>query len=253
MHFASPDWIQHAATLVANPMVAPFLLCLGFLGLLAEIRTPNFGMAGAAGLLALGLFFGAHIIVGLAGVGDILLVGGGMVLFGLEIFIIPGFGVVGIVGVLGVLAGTYLSLLGPHPAPAELLQAALVLASAVALSAVAAWLLLRSVPAPARPGGHGIFLPHRTEGGTALASEGHGRTPVGAEGAAITDLTPSGTALFGEERIEVVSEAERIPAGTPVRVVATGGYRRVVSRVSAPGTTGGAGGTEGAEASGPEG
>lgn len=238
MTIATSGWIEHAATLVATPVVAPFLLCLGFLGLLAEIRTPRFGMAGAAGLLALGLFFASHIAVGLAGVGDVLLVGGGLLLLGVEIFVIPGFGVVGILGALGVLAGTYLSLLGAHPAAGELLRAGLILASAVAVTAVAAWGLLRSLPVDARPGSHGIFLPHRTGGGTELASEGHGGAPVGLEGSAITDLSPSGTALFGEERIEVVSEAGRIPAGTPIRIVAAGGYRRVVCRAEAPGPKG---------------
>lgn len=232
------EWIQQAAGLVAYPVVAPFLLCLGFLGLLAELRTPRFGLAGTAGLLALALFFASHAVTGLASVGDILLFAVGLVLFGLEIFVIPGFGFVGVLGGAGILAGIYLSLLGPNPNAAALVRAGLVLAGSAGLAFMAAWVLLRSLPAHARPGSHGIFLPHRSGVSNTLASEGRYPGPLAREGSAITDLSPSGTALFGEERIEVVSESEPIPAGTPVRIVATGGYRRVVRRTEETGKGG---------------
>ena len=55
---------------------------------------------------------------------------------------------------------------------------------------------------------------------------------VGREGQAITDLRPSGTALIGDERIDVVSESEWITEGTPVRVVSAEGYRHVVRPVA---------------------
>jgi membrane-bound serine protease (ClpP class) len=227
-------WLEHAATLVANPVVAPVLLCLGFLGLLEEIRTPSFGMAGTAGLLALALFFGSHVVVGLAGVGDLLVFGGGLVLLGIEIFVIPGFGVVGVLGIGGTLAGIYMSLLGASPTTSDYLQAAAVLAFSVLITLLAAWALLRSLPPAARAGGHGIFLPHRGEGGLGLEPERRRAELVGLEGAAITDLRPSGTALFGDERLEVVSGAEWIPAGTPIRIVSAEGYRRVVRPLEAP-------------------
>ena len=52
-------------------------------------------------------------------------------------------------------------------------------------------------------------------------------------GTAITDLRPSGTALFGDERIDVVSESEWITEGTQVRVISAEGYRHIVRAVSA--------------------
>jgi membrane-bound serine protease (ClpP class) len=44
----------------------------------------------------------------------------------------------------------------------------------------------------------------------------------------VTDLHPSGTAQFGEERVDVVSEGGFVPAGTRVQVVQAEGYRHVV-------------------------
>jgi membrane-bound serine protease (ClpP class) len=222
-------WMDQAVTLMASPVVAPVLLCLGFLGLLAEIRTPTFGMAGTAGLLALGLFFGSHMLAGLAGVGDIVIVGVGLVLLGLEIFVVPGFRVVGVFGMLVVLAGVYLSLLGPDPSAGDLLRAGFVLSTAVVVTLLIAWALLRSLPPDARAGAGGIFLPHRVASAVGFGPRHRGRGELlGRKGAAITDLRPAGTALFEDERIDVVAESGWIPAGTPIRIVSAEGYRRVV-------------------------
>jgi membrane-bound serine protease (ClpP class) len=222
-------WMDQAAGLMASPLVAPVLLCLGFLGLLAEIRTPTFGMAGTAGLLALGLFFGSHVLAGLAGAGDVVIVGVGLVLLGLEIFVLPGFGVVGVLGMLVVLTGIYLSLFGPDPSAGDLLRAGLVLATAVGVTLLVAWALLRSLPPAARPGAGGIFLPHRAASPVGPGTRHRERGEVlGRTGTAITDLRPAGTALFEEERLDVVAESGWIPAGTPIRIVGAEGYRRVV-------------------------
>ncbi len=51
---------------------------------------------------------------------------------------------------------------------------------------------------------------------------------VGSEGESITDLRPSGTALFGAERRSVVAESGQIDAGTRVRVTSVEGFRIVV-------------------------
>ncbi len=55
---------------------------------------------------------------------------------------------------------------------------------------------------------------------------------VGSRGTAITDLRPSGTALFDDERIDVLSESEWIPKGTPVKVISTEGNRRIVRSIA---------------------
>jgi membrane-bound serine protease (ClpP class) len=58
------NWAERAVRFLTHPLVAPFLLSLGFLGLLVEIKSPGFGIAGAAGILSLALFFGSHLIIG---------------------------------------------------------------------------------------------------------------------------------------------------------------------------------------------
>lgn len=222
------NWAEHAVRFFSNPVVAPFLLALGFLGLIVEIKTPSFGMAGAAGLLALALFFGSHLIVGLAGLEDLIVFGVGLVFLGVEAFLVPGFGVFGILGILGVLGGLYLSLMGSLPTTADFARAGLVLSTTVLLIAVTAWAMIRTLPRSSRLAKSGIFLLQRTDRAIGFESAEPRRDLVGVLGKAITDLRPSGTGLFGDERIDVVSESAWITEGTPIRIVSAEGYRHVV-------------------------
>ncbi|MFW5952117.1 MAG: NfeD family protein, partial [Gemmatimonadota bacterium] len=102
---AEINWAENAVRFLTHPLVSPFLLSLGFLGLLIEIKTPTFGLAGGAGITALALFFGGHYLVGLAGWEELLLLGAGLVLLAIEVFVVPGFGIFGLLGIGGVLAG----------------------------------------------------------------------------------------------------------------------------------------------------
>ncbi|MDX1493168.1 MAG: NfeD family protein [Longimicrobiales bacterium] len=228
---AEANWAERVVRFFSNPVVAPFLLTLGFLGLITEIKTPTFGMAGMAGVLSLALFFGSHMIVGLAGWEDLIIFGIGLVLVGVEIFLIPGFGFFGLIGGIGILAGLYLSLLGSLPTGQDFTKAGLVISTTVVLIAVSAWVLIRTLPGSSRLAKSGIFLLDRTD--RSIGYESAARRPdlIGKVGKAITDLRPSGTALFGDERIDVVTESSWIMEGTPVRIVAAEGYRHVVREV----------------------
>jgi membrane-bound serine protease (ClpP class) len=222
------NWAEGVVRFFSNPVVAPFLLTLGFLGLILEIKTPSFGLAGMAGLLSLSLFFGSHVILGLAGLEDLIIFAVGLVLVGVEIFLIPGFGFFGVVGAIGILAGLYLSLMGSLPTTADFTRAGLVLSTTVLLIAVTAWVMIRTLPGSSRLAKSGIFLLQRTDRSIGYESAPPRRDLVGVTGKAITDLRPSGTGLFGEERIDVVSESEWITEGTPIRIVSAEGYRHIV-------------------------
>lgn len=237
------NWAERVVRFLSHPVVAPFLLSLGFLGLVVEIKSPSFGLAGAAGLLALTLFFGSHLIVGLAGLEDVLLFGGGLVLLGLEVFVIPGFGVFGVLGGLAVFGGLYMSLLGGVPTVPDFTRAGMVLTTTILLILVSAWVLVRSLPGSARLTRSGIFLGMRTDRAIGYESSHPREELVGVRGKALTDLRPSGTALIGQERIDVVSESEWIAEGTEVEVVSAEGYRHVVRR-AAPGEPSGDVGSE---------
>jgi membrane-bound serine protease (ClpP class) len=228
---SEPNWAEGVVRFFSNPVVAPFLLTLGFLGLITEIKTAGFGLAGAAGLLSLSLFFGSHLIVGLAGWEDVIIFGIGIALLGVEVFLIPGFGLFGLLGAVGMLAGLYLSLMGSLPTSADFTRAGLVLTTTMLLIVITAWVMIRTLPGSSRLAKSGIFLLQRADRSQGYESAEARRDLVGVVGKAITDLRPSGTGLFGDERIDVVSESEWITEGTPIRIISAEGYRHVVRPV----------------------
>ena len=226
------NWAERLVRFFSSSVVSPFLLSLGFLGLLIEIRTPTFGLAGTMGLISLGLFFGSNMIVGLAGLEDVLIVGAGLVLLGIEAFVVPGFGIFGVAGIVAILAGLYMSLLGNIPTMPDFTRAAWVLTSSTLLLIGSAWALIRTLPSSSRLAESGIFLLAKTTSATGYESAEVRSDLVGKYGTAITDLRPAGTALVGDERIDVVSESEWISAGTPVKILSAEGYRHIVRSVS---------------------
>ena len=227
-----PNWAEMIVRFFTNPVVAPLLLTLGFLGLLFEVKTPGFGFGGAAGLVGLGLFFGAHLLVGLAGWEELMLVGAGLVLIAVEVFVIPGFGFAGTAGILAMGAGIVLAMLGRFPTLADLSTALTVVLVSMAITAIFTYAFLRHLKWSRRLGG--IFLREATTKEAGYISGDVRADLVGIKGKAATDLRPAGTGVFGEERLDVVSEGPWIGAGETIEVLSSEGYRHVVRQVSDP-------------------
>ena len=229
---AELNWAEKLVRFFSNPIVAPFLLSLGFLGLMIEIRTPTFGLAGGAGLIALSLFFGSNVILGLAGLEDLLLFAAGILFLGIETLVIPGFGVFGILGIVGLLGGVYMSMLGSLPGPEEISRSGAVLASTMVLIVVMLWAMIKYLPKSVRLYRSGIFLGTQEDRSKGYESAKTREDLVGLEGVSLTDLRPSGFAIFGQEKLDVVSESEFIEEGTSVRIVSAEGSRHVVRTIS---------------------
>lgn len=223
---ASPNWAELVVRFLTNPVVAPLLLTLGFLGLLFEVKTPGFGVGGLAGLIGLGLFFGSHLIVGLAGLEELILIGVGLVLIAVEVFVIPGFGIVGALGILAVGAGLVLSMLGRFPTMIDMGVAFSVVVAALAFTGISAYAFLRHLRWSRRLGG--IFLREATAREAGYVSGVVRAELVGQTGTAGTDLRPAGVGIFGSERIDVVSEGPWIESGKGIEIVRSEGYRHVV-------------------------
>ena len=228
---ARVNWAERLVRLFTNPVIAPFLLSLGFLGLIVEIKTAGFGLAGAAGLLSLGLFFGAHLLVGLAGAEDLILVGVGVVLLLVEVLVVPGFGVAGIAGGLALAGGLFMTQVGSLPTQQDFTRATAVLSTTVVLVVLMTWAFLRTLPRNWRLRRSGVLLPESTDRNEGYISASVRPDLEGARGVAITALRPAGMGLFGDERVDVVSESEWIEEGTPIRILSAEGYRHIVRAV----------------------
>jgi membrane-bound serine protease (ClpP class) len=222
------NWSERLVRFLSHPTVAPFLLSLGFLGLLIEIRTPGLGVPGLVGVLCLSGYFGSHLIVGLAGWNDLLLVGGGVGLLAIEALVIPGFGIFGILGIAAIVGGVFMSMIGGLPTTADLSQASTVVSLALGIVLVTSWVLLRRLPRSRHIARSGLLLKDATDREHGFESARRRVDLVGQEGVALTDLRPAGTGLFGDERVDVVADSEFISEGEAIRVLSAEGYRCVV-------------------------
>lgn len=233
VHEMEVNWAERLVRFLTHPVVAPLLLSLGFFGVIIELRAPGLGLPGAVGVLALALFFSSHLLIGLAGLEAVLLFAAGVVLIGIEVFVIPGVGLVGFLGAGSLLAGLYMSLIGSLPTTADFARGAGILSASILAVLLWSWLVLRRLPASGRLWRSGVFLKQQESRATGYTSAARRPDLVGKEGIALTDLRPSGTGLFGEERIDVVSESQWVERGSSIRIIASEGYRQVVRLVGA--------------------
>ena len=225
----SVNWAEGLVRFLSNPIVAPILLSIGTLGIIIEIKTPSFGLAGLTGLLALGAFFGSHLIVGLAGMEEIILLGAGLIALGIEVFVVPGFGIAGIVAILCITTATFMALIGALPTWSEVARASGIMIVAAGIVAGVVFAVVKNLPSSGR--WRGIFLRDTTDRAAGYIAEPVRADLIDAEGIAVTDLRPSGTARFGDERLDVVSDTGYVSKGTRVRVIRSEGYRHIVEPV----------------------
>ncbi len=221
-----PNWAEIVVRFLTNPVVAPLLLSLGVLALLAEIKAGAHGLGLLVGFTCLGLFFGSSLILGLAGLEEVILLGLGVIAVGVEVFLLPGFGIAGVLGSLLIGAAIVLAMLGNFPTGADVFQALAVLGASVVITLAVAFAWLRHLPNSRRFAG----LIHQD---SAQSAEGYvSALPrgelIGKFGVASTDLRPAGVATVAGERIDVVTEGEYISSGARVIVIRAEGYRHVV-------------------------
>lgn len=224
------NWAERVVRILTHPVVTSLLLSVAVFGLIAEVRTPGWGLGGSLALMALALFFGSHMIVKLAEWQELLLFGIGLGLLFVEIAFIPGFGVAGVAGFACMLASLLLTRL-PEFDFWSIDQVSSVVAQfamSLIIGIVGSLILLRSLPRVA------LFRDLVLSGATP-AAEGYVSAPtdddadlVGMEGVALTELRPAGTGLFAGRRLDIVAEGEYIDEQTAIKVISARGSRVVV-------------------------
>jgi len=224
---ATPNWAENLVRFLTHPIVSSLLITIGMLGIIIEIRTPGLGVPGALGVTSLGLFFWGHWLVQLAGWEELLILAAGASLIAIEVFIIPGFGLVGALGVVTLLGGIVLSMVGAQDSHEVMLMAAVRVVFALIVAIIASLVMMRFLPRTAV--GHRLVLD------TGLsAQQGYASAPesdshwLGKTGHARTPLHPAGIAEIDGERVDVVSTGEPIDADEAIQVVRVDGNRVVV-------------------------
>lgn len=225
------NWAEDVVRFLNNPIISSILIMIGFFGLLAEIKSPGWGLPGTAGLIALALFFGSAYILQLASIIEILLFVIGLGLILLEVFVIPGFGVAGISGIILVVASLFLSMVGEDPFldTHAVSMAIIQLSVALLLSLVLIFLLAKYLPKS------NIFkkfvLSEEERSIAGYTSRKDAKEFLGAKGISLTTLRPAGTAEINGQRVDVVTDSEYIERGMNIEVVEVDGMRIVVREI----------------------
>ncbi|MBU9722505.1 MULTISPECIES: NfeD family protein [Bacillaceae] len=209
---------EQIARFVTNPIIIPILLSIGSMGLVLELYSPGFGVPGIMGLSALFLFFFGHMVAGFAGMETFILFGVGIVLLLIEIFV-PGFGIFGALGI-GAIIGSMV--LASYSTTNIILSILIAIVLTVAMSII--FFKYVGYRGPLKR----IILKDATKSEEGYVSNVTREEIIGKTGETLTVLRPAGTAVFNEERLDVVSEGGYIGQGRKVKIVSTAGSRIVV-------------------------
>lgn len=96
------SWLDRLIQLLLNPLLQSIFMMMIIGGIFVEIRTPGIGLPLITAVVGALLYFAPAYLGELATYWEILLFVAGLILIGLEIFVLPGFGVCGISGIIAV-------------------------------------------------------------------------------------------------------------------------------------------------------
>jgi membrane-bound serine protease (ClpP class) len=188
---------QRVLEVLANPVVAYFLLLLGLAGLYVELSHPGLVFPGVVGILSLLLFAYAVQVLSVSVIG-LLLILLGIVMFVLEIKV-ASYGLLTVGGAICLAIGSLMLFQGPLPGMR--LPLLVVLPATITLTtlcAVAVRLAVRAQKAPVATGREGL---------------------VGEAGIVAEELAPVGKVLVHGEIWNAVSRSGPVGRGVRVRVV----------------------------------
>ncbi len=217
----SIDWVDYSTKVATTFWVSTILLTLGLVCLFLEVLTLN-GILGSIGIASLMVFFLSHISQGNVPWWIVLVFFAGVALLAMEVFVTPGWGVMGIMGLILMFSSIFVSIGDPNKAAGAMMIA-------ITLTVAIFWYALKKLPKSR------IWKRLSLET-TQSSREGYNAVDErldleGAMGTAYTDLRPGGIALLNDERVDVVTRGEYIRKDSPVRVAKVKGMRIVVEAI----------------------
>ena len=103
-------WVDRLIDLLLNPILQSIFMMMIIGGIFVEIRTPGIGLPLVTAIVGAVLYFAPGYIGNLVEHWEILLFVVGLILIGIELFVIPGFGVCGISGIVCVVVALAFSM-----------------------------------------------------------------------------------------------------------------------------------------------
>lgn len=212
---------EKVARFVTNPIIVPILLSIASLGLIVELYSPGFGVAGTMGLSALGFFFFGHLVAGLAGYESIILFMIGVAFIIAELFL-PG-AIAGIIG-LALIIGSILL------AGGNVVHMGISVLIALIVAIVGMVIIMKFFGKNIKFFDK-IILTDATDTEHGYVSNVNRYELVGRIAVSMTPLRPSGTIMLDGERIDAVTEGGYIDSKKAVKIIKVEGSRTVVREV----------------------
>lgn len=212
---------EKLARFITNPIIVPILLSIASIGLVVELYSPGFGVAGTMGLASLGMFFFGHLIAGVAGYETLIMFVIGLILVVVEVFVAGG-----IIGIIGgaLIIGSLLF------AGESFIHMAYSILIAMLIAGIGMVILMKFF-------GKKLHMFNRLVLNDSMTTEeGYVSNKnrielIGKQGQSLTPLRPSGTIVVDQERLDVVTEGNYVDAGKTVEVVKVEGSRIVVREI----------------------
>ena len=223
-------------SIVLNPFISSILILIIIAGIYFEMQTPGLGFAGLAALVALILYLVPYYLNGLAANWEIITFFVGLALIGVEIFVLPGFGVAGISGIALTVTSLFLIMINNDAFDFEFVPMNdLLYALAAALGGTLGGMVLLLAGGSRLPGTR--FFKRIALMDTQNRSEGYvsfqtAESLLGRIGTAETVLRPSGKVMIDGKMYDAYTRGDYIQKGQAVEVISEEGSSLKVKLVS---------------------
>ncbi len=242
-------WSEEMVRWISSPAVMGILVMLAMLGVYMELNTPGVGLPGLVAVICVVIIIGSKYLTGLANWVEVALFVTGLILLFVEVFVTPGFGLIGGTGVICILAGLFGMLIKNPPDrmpwPQTQIDWQLFNDGVISLMigftgfAILAWMLAKYLPKSKLEFLSGLILvPVAKKGGrakismTAPPESKRAAVNIGDIGEVVATLRPAGKVKFGDAVVDVIAEADFLQKGTEVEIIEISGNKVIVRAVN---------------------
>lgn len=237
------SWSEGLVVFLTNPIVRGVFFVIFIIALFIELSHPGVTLPGVVALIALGLALVPSALIGMAGWWTIVAILAGLLMLGLEVFVLPGMGVAGIAGAILLFAGLIGAFIGAgglfpdtEAERASRMWGMTTLLGGMFTAGVAIYFIAKHLDRV--PMLNKLVLANTTpddeESGGLLAAmddESPHAARVGEVGVTITPLRPAGKIDINGRVLDAVAEMGFLDIGTKVRVVSATEFRIGVEEV----------------------
>jgi len=219
----NPTPLDSVIGFLINPFVHGILIMLIVAGIYFELQSPGIGFPLVVAVTAAVLYFAPLYLEGLAQNWEILLFLVGLILIGIELFVIPGFGITGISGIVLIVTGLTMAMIdnsvfdtGGSDFVAPMFKSLSIVVISIVLS-FSVSLYLGSKMFTSKTFSF-MVLHSQMKSETGFVSNSQNEM-VGKTGIAATMLRPAGKVEIENEEYDAKSEIGFIDKGTPIEVI----------------------------------